>query len=396
MSISWLLYRFPRCGRVSLKPAAESLFRTNRRNTIVEWVCAALLAFVLLTSLGACSGGSSASPSTPGSSADQRVLGITANARPVPPPTQQDALDAANLVASVGARGAVLAFAWNELETAPGTFSLSTFQNSVAFSSSRGLAIYVGIQVINTVAKETPSDLLVVAWDDPQMESRFHALVDAMRPTLTSHVRYLSIGNEVDVYLDANPAEWAAYQKFYENAVAYVHQTLPGIQVGVTTTFTGVSGPARANAIQLNNMSDVWIFTYYPLGPGFVPYGPGAPLVDFPTMLALAGNRPVILQEVGYPTSSVLSSSEADQSAYVTNVFQAWRSGSQQIPFLNYFALHDFTPSFCSTLAQFYGDPNDPAFAAYLCSLGLRYDDGTPKAAWQNLVNTAGAQGFPH
>src|SRR3974377_1444790 len=270
---------------------------------ILKRVIAALLAFVATVSLGGCSGGT-VTQSTPAS--DHRILGITANARPVPPPTQQDALDAANLVISAGARGTVLTFAWNQLETAPGTYSLSTLQNSVTYSSSRGFDVYVGIQVINTIAKATPSNLLTVAWDDAQMESRFHSLIDAIRPTLTPQVRYLSIGNEVDVYLDAHPAEWAGYQTFYDNAVAYVHQTLPGIQVGVTTTFTGASGPARANAIQLNNMSDVWIFTYYPLGSGFVPNGPQSPLADFPTMLALAGNRPVVLPEVGYPTSSVL------------------------------------------------------------------------------------------
>jgi hypothetical protein len=66
------------------------------------------------------------------------------------------------------------------------------------------------------------------------------------------------------------------------------------------------------------------------------------------------------------------------------------------MPFLNYFALHDFTPTFCSSLAQYYGDPNDPAFAAYLCTLGLRHDDGTVKPAWQTLVDSAAAQGFPH
>jgi hypothetical protein len=351
---------------------------------------AGLLTLVLLGLLGGCTAGTSAPPSP---SVDHRVLGITANARPVPPPNQQDVLNAADLVSNAGARGTVLTFSWSQLETSPGTFNFPDLQNSVSYSSSRGFTVYLGIELINTVAKQTPTDLLGIAWDNPQLESRFHALIDEIRPLITPEVRYLSIGNEVDVYLDAHPAEWAAYQRFYENALAYVHQTMPGIQVGVTMTFTGASGPATTNAIQLNNMSDVWILTYYPLGPGFVPNGPQSPISDFRTMRTLAGTRPIVLQEVGYPTSSILSSSDSE---HVTNVFEAWQSNSDQIPFLNYFALHDFTPSFCSSLAQYYGDPNDPAFAAYLCTLGLRNDDGTPKAAWQTLIDRAAAQGFPH
>ena len=359
----------------------------------VKQFCAFLLVFPLFLMMDGCTAGVSSSTST---SSDHRILGITANARPVPPPTQQDAINAETMVTNAGARGAVLTFAWNQLETSPGVFSLSTLQNSVTYSTSKGFTIYLGLQIINTVAREIPSDLQGTSWNNPAMEARFHALIDALKPMLTSQVRYISIGNEVDVYLAANPAEWTAYQSFYENALSYIHQQLPALQVGVTSTFTGASGAQQSNVTQLNTMSDVWIFTYYPLGAGFVPNGPQSPLTDFATMRSLAGNRPVVLQEVGYPSSTALSSSETIQSTYVSNVFQAWQTGSTQMPFLNYFALHDFTPAFCSTLAQYYGDSNDAAFHAYLCSLGLHLDDGTAKAAWQTLVNAATTQGFPH
>jgi hypothetical protein len=113
-------------------------------------------------------------------------------------------------------------------------------------------------------------------------------------------------------------------------------------------------------------------------------------------MLTLAGSHPVVLQEVGYPTSSVLSSSEADQASFITNVFQVWQTHLQQMPFLNYFLLHDLTSTFCASLAQYYGDPNDAAFEAYVCSLGLRHTDGTPKMGWGSLVSAAASQAFPH
>ena len=350
--------------------------------------------FLVLLGLAGCSG--SAAPHTTSDGSDHRILGISANPRPVPPPTPQDLASATALVAGTGARGAVATFTWSTLETSPGVYSLQNLQGNIASSSSQAFTIYLGIQVINTIPKETPTDLLGVAWSDPTMKSRFHALLDAIRPLLTSHVQYISIGNEVDVYLASHPTEWAQYQNFYEDAFAYIHQTMPGIQVGVTTTFTGASGAAQANVLQLNTKSDVWTFTYYPLGPGFVPKGPQSPGNDFATMLTLAGGRAVVLQEVGYPTSSVLSSSEADQAAFVSNVFQAWQARSQQIPFLSYFALHDFSADFCALLEQYYNDPSDSAFEAYLCSLGLRHSDGTPKPSWGTLVGAAAAQGFPH
>jgi hypothetical protein len=329
---------------------------------------------------------------------DHRIVAVYANPPSISPPTSQDYLNAAILVYNAGARGTIEQQTWSVLEPSPYQYSLVNLQNELNFYSTEGLTTYLLIKVIDTVAREVPPDLATVNWDDPQMESRFHSLLDTIRPLLTPQVRYISIGNEVDVYLTNHPLEWVAYQTFYEDALNYIHQTMPGIQVGVTTTFGGASAGAKANVAALNNMSDVWILTYYPLGPGWIPLAPQSPLVDFPSMLALAGTKQIVLQEVGYPSSALLSSSEANQATFVQAVFLAWQQNDaiQRIPFLSFFVLHDLTPSICSELNAYYQLPPDPALQAYLCSLGLRHSDGTIKPGWTSFVGTAAAEGFPH
>jgi hypothetical protein len=367
--------------------------KTRKLNRRCAAMCAVLAGALASLSAG-CSSKGTLNQSL--SNADQRILAVAANPREVPPPTSQDFLNAVNLVYGAGARGMVETQTWSALEPSAGQYSVQSLQNDLTFQAGKGLQTYFGIQVINTVPKAVPSDLMGVSWDDPQMKARFHALLDAIKPLLTSQVAYISVGNEVDLYLSAHPSEWAAYQNFYEDAVAYIHQTLPGIRVGVTTTFGGASGGAQASVAALNGMSDVWIFTYYPLGGGFVPSAPQLPLTDFPTMLTLASTKDVVLQEVGYPTSTLISSSEANQADFVNQFFQAWQNAGQRIRFLSFFLLHDFTPTFCAELNAYYQSPPDPAFQAYLCSLGLRHEDGTEKPAWSAFVSGAAAHGFPH
>lgn len=111
-------------------------------------------------------------------------------------------------------------------------------------------------------------------------------------------------------------------------------------------------------------------------------------------MVELAKKRPLILQEVGYPSSTELSSSEAKQAQFVTNVFRAWGASAPRIPFLNVFLLHDLPSQKCEELAKYYGLPHDLNFRAFLCSLGLRHADGTPKLAWTSLVKGARTVGF--
>ena len=243
----------------------------------------------------------------------------------------------------------------------------------------------LGIQVINTVKREVPADLSNVAFDSPQMAARFHTLLDRVLPLLGSNAKYVSIGNEVDVYLQAT-GQWSTYRAFYEDALAYVHLKRPGTSVGVTCTFSGTNAGNLANVQALNTRSDVFIFTYYPLHGDFQGNGPNSPATDFPQMLSWTGGKPLILQEVGYPSDPLTGSSAAQQAQFVTAAFAAWRAGGAGIPFFDYFIEHDFDPPTCVALAQYYGIPNDPAFTGYLCSLGLRADDGAVKPAWNNFV----------
>lgn len=368
-------------------------FSARAFKPLCRWAARAALAVLLALVFGCGDGAKPPAPPIP--PAQKRYLSIAANPRPVPPPTQQDFVNAFDLAYNAGARGQTLTYPWSSLEPQAGAFSLQDLTNGINFSTSRGIKqIMLGIQVLNTVPRETPPDLLTVGFNTQQMKDRFHALLDAIRPSLKPEVTYLSIGNEVDVYLAAHPAEWATYKDFYEDAKAYVHQTMPGVKVGVTATFGGAAGPDAAQVATLTSSSDVYILTYYPLGDNFITNGPQSPLNDFPRMVNLAGSRPLVLQEVGYPASTLLSSSESDQAQFVTNVFQTWQAQGSKIPYLSYFLLHDFTEQDCSFYATYYGI-SGANFEAYLCTLGLRRVDGSAKPSWQALVNGAASIGLP-
>lgn len=348
-------------------------------------------ALVLALGAIACGGASSALPAstaltvTPPPLAHARVLSITTSPRLEPAPTQHDFVEAVDLAYNAGARGSVQTWRWSELEPSTGNFNLKQASESVAYASYRGFVIMLGIQVLNTTEKETPSDLKNIPFDSPQMKQRFHALIDALRPSLNERVLYLSIGNEVDIYLGQHPEEWDAYQNFYEDAVAYVHSIAPRIQVGVTSTFDGAKKQI-AQVQKLNTKSDVFIMTYYPLEDKFIPRSPDVAKTEIPKMIELAKSKPLILQEVGYPTSSVLKSSEQKQADFIANVYATWATNNSNIPFLNFFLMHDLTSQMCNTLTRDYGLPGEVNFKEFLCSLGFRQANGRPKLGWDAFV----------
>gem|GEM_PF-4731839 len=87
---------------------------------------------------------------------------------------------------------------------------------------------------------------------------------------------------------------------------------------------------------------------YYPLNAAFTTQAPESPLTDFPHMIAMVGEKPLLLQEVGYPAGEGLGSSEAQQAEFIQAVFDAWDAAGAKIPFLNLFAMGDFSDQMCA------------------------------------------------
>ena len=59
----------------------------------------------------------------------------------------------------------------------------------------------------------------------------------------------------------------------YCSPPGYVHAVAPWVKVGVTVTYDGAVGQ-KGQVADLNSRSDIFILTYYPLGPRFIPRVP--------------------------------------------------------------------------------------------------------------------------
>ncbi|MDQ3875083.1 MAG: hypothetical protein M3322_05955 [Actinomycetota bacterium] len=323
-----------------------------------------------------------ASTASPGAS-KPRVVALAVNES-----TSISAWRAFPVATRGGARGAFVSFTWKQLEPAPGRYRLDGIGGLRELGRERGLTFLVNLAVVNGTVRETPGDLASEPFDSPRLIARFRRLVAAIRPSLARNVLVVAVGNEVDLHLAGREAAWQSYGRFYAQAVAALHAAVPGMRVGVTTTFSGTARTYPRRVARLNRASDVQIVTYYPLERSLAVRPPTAPRQDFPRLLKLTGQRPLVFQEVGYPTSARLGSSEQKQARFVDEVFAAWARGRSRIPFLTFFQLHDLTPRACGDIARYYGRAGD-AHQAYLCFLGLRRADGSPKPAWEAFARGA-------
>ena len=303
-------------------------------------------------------------------------------------------LEAFALARSAGANGQFSSYTWSELEPGVGDYALLNFSDAMEKAEDEDLTVMVGLQVINTVARAVPSDLDDQAWNSANMISRMHALLDQLIPLMRGRVAYISIGNEVNGYFTGiHASELAAYTSFYEDAVGYLDTNLPEVAVGVTVTADALLGANATTWYNLNNNSDVVIATYYPLEADFTVKPADQPLSDFPALIQFADGRPLVLQEVGYPASTVLGSSETSQAEFVGHVFSAWIDSDGAIPFLNLFLLHDISDDLVDELVDYYA-VDSVNFREYLATLGVRHTNSDEKEAWSALLEAAADAGL--
>lgn len=308
-----------------------------------------------------------------------RVLALTDLPPLAPAPTPDDILAAIKKSKQAGCNAAVLSFSWPALEPRKGAFTLDELKGSVVINEGRFL--FLGIQVLNTTVKDLPTDLQGKQFDDPQVLERFRSFLDALAPFLRNRVRYLSIGNESDIYLSAHPDEIEAFGVFLNSAQQHVKKIAPKLSVSTTLTDAGALRPEIQELIK---HMDAHFLTYY-----HGQHGVEGAFKDTEKtkedILALAAkldDRPIIFQEIGFPAHQEIGSPEK-QAEFVNGVFDAWDELGSRVPLVNYFMMYDFPEAFVKEQVSYYGvTDNTEPLVRFMSSLGLHKVDGTPRPSW--------------
>ncbi len=342
----------------------------------------------LFVALCACSG---AEPSAP-PPAFGGVAALNANLSASEPIANYSAEYRA--IAALGVRGAQTAAPWRSLNPSANTYDLTLLTNPyfgpAALAGYGFTRIFLNVPVVALTERALPADLATLAFNDPAVKARLRALLDQVLPQLPAQVQYLALGNEVDAYFATRPAEWAAFVELVTDARAHVKSLRPALAVGVTTTFAAATGAQAAAIAQMNAAMDFIALTYYPIDSRtFAPRAPATVAADVSAMLALDANKPIVLQEWGYPSSAALGSGEPQQAEFIARSFAAWRAaGANRIPFIGFFKYRDWNAAHCAAVS---GQSAGGSFFEFLCSLGLLRNDGVRKAAFQTFIDQLSA-----
>ncbi len=115
-----------------------------------------LISVFFTLALSGCGNRSDGAGSGVGLGSSSQVLSMSIGAPSVSATTQQDFQTSVNLAIEADVKGVLLTWKWSDLEPSPGVYDLSQLQPAIQYFSASGFQILLGIQVIDTVAKEVP------------------------------------------------------------------------------------------------------------------------------------------------------------------------------------------------------------------------------------------------
>jgi hypothetical protein len=312
------------------------------------------------------------------------ALGVVVNACGDMPPDGEGGVIAA--LADSGMDFYALRAEWRDLEN-PDTMSLMRW--AIPWAKDLGMEVMLTIPTIDTVIRTIPSDLEGLAMDHPTVLARFDAtLQELLTPEVRASLDYISVGNEVDSYLEAHPDELGPFVAFAAHAYDSLRSLGVTAPACVTITHPGLVDDPNGVAERLIADCGFLPVTYYPIGEGFQFLHPEVAADDIAAVVGAAAGLPVVFQEIGYASAAANAGSESRQAAFFDLALQEVTRHREAVHAVSIDWYCDAPRAGLEVLAQeLYGiTPDNPGwepFLGFLGSLGLKHEDGTPKEAFQ-------------
>jgi hypothetical protein len=270
--------------------------------------------------------------------------------------------------------------------------SKDEFKQHLVRLKKQGYTIAIADTSVHMDQKHLPKDLEGKRFNDPEVLARWAQHLEDFLARYGDEVDFLNLGNEVDLYFGSHQDEWEDYITFFERGAATVRRLRPAITIGV------VLKPEKWSLTKcwraLEPFCDFLAVTYYPpnsmfetspTAEAFSPDHPKHFTKEFERAFRFAGEKPVMIIEVGAASDPVIGSSPELQAQFIRLLFE-WLPGKED-RLLGMLWLtaqdwprerikKDLTGDLSASLLEM-----DP-FMRFLCSLGLKYEDGTPKPGY--------------
>ena len=296
---------------------------------------------------------------------------------------------------ALGVREVSVSLDWSLLEPSVGNYDNTLPAIIDAFYPIQTGDLTLVLRPLDTAGPSLPVGLVGRAYDDPAVITAFENFLTNLHTQLqnlntSGKLKWIHVGNEIDAYLGNDSTKWSQWQTFFKAAKAKINNLWgANVEVSSIIQFSALSDASKLTLyLNLVPELDSAVLTYYPLNTDFTMRPPSTVATDFNFMVNTISGKTILLQECGYPSSSVNNSSETLQADFISSVFEAWDTHLTRIHLIDFAWQYDVSSTQIDQWVidfSMSGQPNEAAFRGYLGTLGLSNFDSTEKGALLRL-----------
>lgn len=309
-----------------------------------------------------------------------------------------DAAEAAQQIRDFGIETTCLHLPWGKVEPEPGQWDWSALDHWNGIREALGTPptpCWFLFPLHMNARGDLPSDLRTEPLSSARMLDRWNAFVEeaAARAGWNDTEAIITVGNELDIYVDSNPGDREATVEFLRAATDAVLAHAPRSRPVNTLTWDSVqTAEGKALFDELNTNTALASFTWYDLKDVGVTRPPTSIDATLTAMHELAGGKPVYLQEIAMPTAPACEGDEDLQAARIDELFDALGQRTQaEVAAAIWLTVFDWPVEFMKewVAGQFPDFAANERFLGFLTSMGLVRADGTPKPAAKTWAERA-------
>ncbi len=317
-------------------------------------------------------------PASPGG---HIYLGVESNPTPAQGYSFQAKEQSEQMSARAGSRLVFVGPKWSDFETSPGHYDFRDVDDRVRLAEETGSVVLLNLRLIDTNQRAVPAAYAGWSWDDQRMVGKVADGLAALAAHLKGRARWVTLGNEVDGYFGAHHGEIGAYGRMLSALRPSISRDFPGRPVAVNFTASAVH-QLRDAFKSIYAETDIVSLNFYPINADFTFRDPAQSARELQDVITSTAGRPLIFQEIGYPSSTKLGSSEDKQAQFLEDVLQVLAANSGRVQAANFNWRGDLPGGKVNDLTRYYGLGNSANFREFLASLGWFHQDGTPKKVW--------------
>lgn len=294
---------------------------------------------------------------------------------------------------------------WNEVETSPETYTYPVVNIAKTYFRAKSGPILLTISPFYANEDGRPTDLRGLTLDDPIVIGRFNKMLSWVFSEFQKEkieVDIFVLGNEFDtgLFIHFNSSwelllqKWSELTNLYEAAYKHVKTISPDTLITTEMTYGSIVGHFKAQALRINQMSDIIGVSYYPMDPNNnEARDPAVVEGDFRRLIQLYPGKKLYFFQYGYPSSPLIGGSLEKQQAFIRETFKAWDRFSDNVKWISFTWLHELSDQLTEAMAGAAGSTDEKALA-FFGSIGLRSYSGIDKPAWKQLELEAKKRGW--